>query len=71
MIAQGLHLDPKEVRERLHKFAGTPQYQPIYLKEDITQDELAFIGRTATNCRNSTPSWRIAGCIRATVSWPT
>src|SRR5882724_1828410 len=43
MIAQGLHLDPKEVRERLHKFAGTPQYQPIYLKEDITQDELAFI----------------------------
>jgi penicillin-binding protein 2 len=43
MIAQGLHLDPREVRERLHKFAGTPQYQPIYLKEDITQDELAFI----------------------------
>ncbi len=43
MIAQGLHLDPKEVRERLHKFVGTPQYQPIYLKEDITPDELAFI----------------------------
>jgi penicillin-binding protein 2 len=38
-----LHLDPAEVRERLHKFAGTPQYQPIYLKEDITPDELAFI----------------------------
>ncbi len=43
MIAKGLHLDPAEVRERLHKFAGTPQYQPIYLKEDITPDELAFI----------------------------
>src|SRR5467141_3625815 len=43
LIAQVLHLDPKELRERLHKFAGTPQYQPIYLKEDITQDELAFI----------------------------
>ena len=43
LIAQGLHLDPKELRERLRKFAGTPQYQPIYLKEDITQDELAFI----------------------------
>ena len=42
-IAQGLHLDPKEVRERLKKFGGTPQYQPIYLKEDITPDELAFI----------------------------
>ncbi len=43
MIARGLHLDPAEVRERLHKFGGTPQYQPIYLKEDITPDELAFI----------------------------
>jgi len=43
LIAQGLHLDPKEVKERLRKFAGTPQYQPIYLKEDITPDELAFI----------------------------
>jgi penicillin-binding protein 2 len=43
LIAQGLHLDPKEVRERLKKFAGTAQYQPIYLKEDITPDELAFI----------------------------
>jgi penicillin-binding protein 2 len=43
LIAQGLHLDPKEVRDRLRKFAGTAQYQPIYLKEDITPDELAFI----------------------------
>src|SRR6202163_1604589 len=43
LISQGLHLDPKEVRDRLKKFAGTAQYQPIYLKEDITPDELAFI----------------------------
>src|ERR1700690_350403 len=43
LIAQGLHLDPKEVRSRIHKFASMPQYQPIYLKEDITPDELAFI----------------------------
>src|SRR5713101_802617 len=43
LIAHGLHLDPKEVRKRLRKFAGTPQYQPIYLKEDITPDELAFV----------------------------
>lgn len=43
LIASGLHLDPKEVRERIHRFASTPQYQPIYLKEDITPDELAFI----------------------------
>src|SRR5713226_8867912 len=43
LIAHGLHLDPKEVRERLRKFAGTPQFRPIYLKEDITPDELAFV----------------------------
>src|SRR5580693_4381314 len=43
LIAQGLHLDPKEVRERIRHFAAIPQYQPIFLKEDITPDELAFI----------------------------
>ena len=43
LIAQGLHLKPEEVRERVRKFAWMPQYQPIFLKEDITQDELAFI----------------------------
>jgi len=42
-IAQGLHLDPKEVKERIRHFASSPQYQPIYLKDDITPDELAFI----------------------------
>jgi penicillin-binding protein 2 len=42
-IADGLHLDPKDVRDRVKKMSGAPQYQPIYLKEDITQDELAFI----------------------------
>src|SRR6202521_1517667 len=43
LIAQGLHLDPREVRDRIRHFAGMPQYQPIYLKDDITPDELAFI----------------------------
>jgi penicillin-binding protein 2 len=43
LIAQGLHLDPKEVRTRIRHFASMPQYQPIFLKEDITPDELAFI----------------------------
>jgi penicillin-binding protein 2 len=42
-IAEGLHLDAKEVRERIRKFAAMPQYQPIFLKDDITPDELAFI----------------------------
>src|ERR1700684_480098 len=43
LIAQGLHLDPSEVRARIRHFASLPQYQPIFLKEDITPDELAFI----------------------------
>jgi penicillin-binding protein 2 len=43
LIAQGLHLDANDVRERIRKFAAVPQYQPIYLKDDITPDELAFI----------------------------
>ncbi|HXM68691.1 MAG TPA: hypothetical protein VN911_18330, partial [Candidatus Acidoferrum sp.] len=43
LIAQGLHLDPNEVRARIRHFFSMPQYQPIFLKEDITQDELAFI----------------------------
>ena len=43
LIAEGLHLDPTEVRTRIRHFAAMPQYQPIFLKEDITPDELAFI----------------------------
>jgi len=43
LIAQGLHLDPKDVRDRIRHFASMPQYQPIFIKDDITPDELAFI----------------------------
>src|SRR5215470_3268621 len=32
-IASGLHMDPKEVRDKIRRFAYMPQYQPIYLKE--------------------------------------
>jgi penicillin-binding protein 2 len=42
-IAKGLHLNPDEVRLRIKHFSSMPQYQPIFLKEDITPDELAFI----------------------------
>ncbi|MGZ4814542.1 MAG: penicillin-binding protein 2, partial [Terriglobales bacterium] len=42
-IASGLHMNPDEVRERIARFKNTPQYQPLFLKEDITPDELAFI----------------------------
>jgi len=43
LIAMGLHLNPDEVRARIKRFALMPQYQPIFLKEDITPDELQFI----------------------------
>ncbi len=43
LIAQGLHMDANAVRERIRRVAYLPQYQPIYLKDDITPDELAFI----------------------------
>src|SRR6266446_8951203 len=42
-IAKGLHLHAEEVRQRIRRFSSMPQYQPIFLKEDITPDELAFI----------------------------
>ena len=42
-IAQGMHLDSDEVRQRIKRFSSMPQYQPIILKEDITPDDLAFI----------------------------
>ena len=43
LIAQGLHLNADEVRARIKRFASMPQYEPIFLKEDITPDELQFI----------------------------
>ena len=42
-IARGLHLNAEEVRQRIRHFSAMPHYQPIFLKEDITPDELAFI----------------------------
>src|SRR6202142_1570462 len=43
LISQGLHLNADDVRLRVKRFSSMPQYQPIYLKDDITPDELAFI----------------------------
>ena len=43
LIAQGLHMDASEVRSRIRRFMGAPQFQPIFLKDDITPDEVAFI----------------------------
>ncbi len=43
LIAQGLHMDASDIRDRIRHYVGMPQYQPIDLKDDITPDELAFI----------------------------
>ena len=43
IIADGLHMDAKDIKDRIRRFATMPQYQPIFLKDDITQDDLAFI----------------------------
>jgi penicillin-binding protein 2 len=43
MIADGLHLDAKDLRTRLKRLAGTPGYQPLFVKDDITPDELAWV----------------------------
>src|ERR1700692_1599863 len=42
-IAAGLHMPPDELRGRLKRMAAVPGYQPLFLKDDITLDELAFI----------------------------
>ncbi len=42
-IADGLHIAPDELRARLKRMASVPGYQPLFLKDDITPDELAFI----------------------------
>ncbi len=43
LIAAGLHIPPDELRARLKRMAAVPGYQPLFLKDDITPDELAFI----------------------------
>lgn len=44
-IAKGLHISAAEIIDKIHKdqAARVPTFQPIILKEDITQDESAFI----------------------------
>ena len=42
-IAAGLHIPPDELRTRLKRMKALPGYQPLFLKDDITPDELAFV----------------------------
>src|SRR6516165_9854898 len=41
LIAAGLHMGADDLRNRLRQMAGRPTYQPLFLKYDITSDELA------------------------------
>lgn len=43
MIARGLDLPVEQIQTVLRRYAGSPKYEPIPLKLDITQDEQAFI----------------------------
>lgn len=43
LIATGLHMTVDQIHGILKRYAYTPRYQPLPLKQDITQDEQAFI----------------------------
>ena len=59
--------DEVRLRTRARR-APRLQYQPIFLKEDITPDELAFIEAH----KNEIPELETIHCaIRAMDSWPT
>jgi len=42
-IAEGLHLPADELRLRIKRMNAIPGYQPLFIKDDITPDELAFL----------------------------
>ena len=43
LIARGLDLPVEQVQATLHRYASSPSYNSIPLKQDITPDEQAFI----------------------------
>ncbi|MGC9159151.1 MAG: penicillin-binding protein 2 [Terracidiphilus sp.] len=43
LIARGLDLDLDQLRSTLAHYRGTPHYQPIPIKENLTPDEEAFV----------------------------
>jgi penicillin-binding protein 2 len=43
LIARGLDLPVEQIQATLRRFASSPKYESIPLKQDITQDEQAFI----------------------------
>ncbi len=43
LIAKGLHLDLDQLRATLRHYRQSPGYQPIPIKQEVTDDERAFI----------------------------
>lgn len=43
LIAEGLHMEPDQLRATLQRYRHQPKYQPIPLQQDITPNEQAFI----------------------------
>ena len=43
LIASGLHIPLEQIQATLKRFAAAPKFQPLPLKQDITQDEQAFV----------------------------
>ncbi len=72
LIAQGLHMDPKELRERIRHFAGHAAV-PAHLSLRTTSRRTSWRSsrRTRTNCRSWIRSWRTGACIREMASWRT
>jgi penicillin-binding protein 2 len=42
-IASGLHLDLADLNAKLYRYRSRPKFEPIVLKEELTQAELAFV----------------------------
>ncbi len=42
-IAEGLNMDPQDLRTRLQRYASRPKYVPVPVKQELTQAEIAFV----------------------------
>ena len=42
-IAEGLRVDPQELRARVARYASRPKYVPIPVKQELTPAEIAFV----------------------------
>lgn len=42
-IAQGIHMDPDEIRARLKRYESRPTYVPVLIKPELTPGEIAFV----------------------------